>query len=155
MIDLEFDRSLCLALSDLVPESIATLTFQTDEDAGIPIAILIRNLEIEVVITGKTTDSDGKFSIQVLATNTKPSDVPSNFFKKDAGLFFFKLFANEEPIVIEENEAEYEGVSLRFIKGYTYVPDYIIELTTGTVVVPPDEEGGLGFDTLNGTLILQ
>jgi hypothetical protein len=155
MIDLEFDRSLCLDLSDLVPESIATLTFQTDEDAGIPIAILIRNIGNEVVITGKVTDSDGKFSIQVLSTNTKPSDLPDNFFKKDAGLFFFKLFADEEPLVIQENEVEYEGVSLRFMKGYGYVPDYLIELATGAVVVPPDGDEGLGFDTLNGTLILQ
>jgi hypothetical protein len=141
MIDLKLNPRLCLHLDDLVPESIETLTFEIDAEEGDEVSILIQNRGKQEFLT-KTADANGRVSIRLVATEDEEADIPTAWFNRWAGVFYFKFWIAEEPLSIDEN---YDGVALTFSNVGGWEEDYKIELTTGTVVVPPDEEGV--FDT--------
>jgi lysophospholipase L1-like esterase len=134
MIELErINKKLCMDLTKkLIPDNIGTLSFQIDAvDTVVNILVTDKFGKSEEI--EKTSDSNGKFSIQVQATEEIEADIESYWFNRNAGQFYFKFWVDEELLMF----GNYEGIVLQFY-NVSFNPDYIVNLSAGEVVPTPE-----------------
>lgn len=136
-----------LPIADLVPEAISTLSFKTDFATTLVLLVIYNKGRYEEII--KTTNSDGVFSIQVVATEDTPADVESYWFNRYAGSFYFQVSDGGEIIPVAIN---FEGVVFEFKNVIGADSDYLIDISTGETV-PPDEVG-IGTAAIGSTFII-
>lgn len=144
------NRKLFLPLTDIISDGLTTLSFQID-DASTSVLLVIQNKDrIEEI--AKTTDSSGKFTIQVKDTEETPTDLAAgeSWFNRYAGVFYFKVYVSGSPLPIAVN---FEGVSFEFKNSSGTGLNPTINLT-GNTSTPPVTGGALGNAILGSTFIL-
>lgn len=147
---IEFNIKNTYAISDLIPEDISVLSFQLSNAVNKPITVVIHN-NGKTEIKDKVTDANGKFSIQAKTQSNIVADIPTSWFSHYQGTFYFKIYVDGVALPIQ---TIFEGIRFKFQDINGFSPEYIINISGNTVVVPPVGVSVIGEIIIGSYIIL-